>query len=102
MGNNDTKAKRRLINNAWKLAIGPTLSLDDGEGRYYAGYVGDKIAIHEKGEGILPRVIAYFPGTDDGVIAASRICDALNLNLTISSTDEEYEKLSIDEVLSFE
>ena len=46
MGNNDTKAKRKLINNAWKLAIGPTLSPDDGEGRYYAGYVGDKIAIH--------------------------------------------------------
>ena len=95
MNHSDTKTKRKLVDNAWKLALGPVLPLDecDSKDRYYAGYVGDKIAIHEKGKNIPPRVVAYFPGTNDGAIAAARVCDSLNCPI---------EKISIDEALSFE
>lgn len=87
------KAVKRLVSNAWKLAATPALTLDDCDGKYYAGYVGDKIAIFEKNDGIPPRVIVYFPGTSDGKIAAERVCDSLNLPIA---------EISIDDTLSFE
>ena len=93
MSKEERKALGKLISNAWKLATSPMLTLEDCDGKYYAGYVGDKIAIHEKADGIPPRIIAYFPATPDGKIAAERVCDSLNL---------PPEEMSVDDSLSFE
>ena len=82
------------ISNAWKLSIGPSLANCDVDGRYYVGLVGDKIAIHETLKVGLARIVAYFPHTADGKIAALRCCDSLN-----SPKDEVIE---IYEDLSFE
>lgn len=88
------KQLKKSISAAWKLAASPLLTLDDCDGKYYAGYVGDKIAIFEKRPDIPPRVIVYFPGTEDGRIASERICDSLN--------DPTGKTLSLDELLSSE
>lgn len=90
----ENKIINERISNAWKLAASPLLTLDDCDGKYYAGYVGDKIAIFEKQPDIPPRVIVYFPGTEDGRIASERICDSLN--------DPTGKTLSLDELLSSE
>ena len=82
------------ISNAWKLSIGPSLVYDEVDGRYYVGLVGDKIAIHETIKTGLTRVVAYFPHTSDGKIAALRCCDSLN-----APNDEV---IDIHEDLSFE
>ena len=68
------------IANARSLAIGPILEPDDcdRDKRYYIGYAADKIATFEKNDGIPPRVIANFPPTADGRIAAERFVDDLN------------------------
>lgn len=70
--------QKQRINNAYSLAIGPILTPDDCEGRYYTSYVGDKIAVLEKNQNLPPRVIAYFPATNDGLIAAERFVDSQN------------------------
>ena len=85
--------QKEKINNAYRLAIGPILTLDDYEGRYYTSYVGEKIAALEKNEGVPPRVIAYFPATPDGLIAAERFVDSLN-GSTLDDVDLSFEKTS--------
>ena len=81
------------INNAYRLAIGPILESDDCDGRYYTSYVDEKIAALEKNEGVPPRVIAYFPATPDGKIAAERFVDSLNWS-TLDDADLSFEKTS--------
>ncbi len=70
--------EKQKINNAYHLAIGPILTADDCDGRYYTSYVGDKIAVLEKNKDVPPRIIAYFSSTEDGLIAAERLVDSLN------------------------
>ena len=97
--NSDSEQKmvRQLINNAWRLAIGPVLELnelkDDPKARYFTSYIGEKIGVMERTEEMPLRTIAIFPATTDGRIAAGRFCDSLN------STNGD---ISIDESLSFE
>lgn len=83
--------QKQRINNAYSLAIGPILTLDDCEERYYTSYVGDKIAVLEKNQNLPPRVIAYFPATNDGLIAAERFVDSLN-GTTGGEEDLSFEK----------
>ena len=90
----ELKLINEKISNALKLRIGPSLANCDVDCRYYVGLVGDKIAIHETLKVGLTRIVAYFPHTDDGKIAALRCCDSLN-----SPKDEVIE---IYEDLSFE
>lgn len=85
--------QKERINNAYRLAIGPVLTLDDCDGRYYTSYVGEKIAALEKNEGVPPRVVAYFPATPDGLIAAERFVDSLN-GSTLDDDDLSFEKTS--------
>lgn len=82
---------KQKINNAYSLAISPILDTDDCDGRYYLGYDGGKIAVHEKNTEIPPRVIAYFPATEDGKIAAERFVDSKN-NDPISDELMSFEK----------
>lgn len=86
-----TKTER--VNNAYRLAIGPILESDDCDGRYYTSYICEKIAALEKNEGVPPRVIAYFPATPDGKIAAERFVDSLN-GQTLDGDDLSFEKKS--------
>lgn len=90
----ERKIVSKKIANAWKLSLGPSLRDSDIDGRYYIGLVADKIAIHETIQSGLTRIIAYFPHTEDGKIAASRCCDSLNAPID--------EVINTDDNLSFE
>ena len=79
------------MNNAYSLALSPILDIDDCDERYYLGYDDGKIAVHEKNADIPPRVIAYFPATEDGKIAAERFVDSKN-NDPISDELMSFEK----------
>ena len=82
---------KERLNNAYRLAIGPILDVNDCNGRYYTSYVGDKIAALEKNKDVPPRVIAYFAATPDGLIAANRFVDSLN-ETTLDDDNLSFEK----------
>ena len=83
--------RKQRVNNAYRLAIGPILDLDDCDKRYYTSYVSDKIAVLEKNDSLPPRVVAYFPPTPDGLVAANRFVDNNN-NEPLADDDLSFEK----------